>query len=211
VEKRLFVGSVVEGRGEVSAMRLLLTRVAAEMFGYHQLEVLPPVLVKRNQMLRPAVLDRSITLARLKLDAAAAVGDGRLVLVLLDADDDLPCVIAPQIMKSGTRDDVDVTCVVANREYETWFVAAAASLTEYLDVPTAQQWPSDVEAAGLKKAWIERHFRGHYSPSVDQAKLTARMDLEMCRGGSPSFDKLCRELGSRIPPPVATAGTPVEP
>jgi hypothetical protein len=200
VEKRLLVGSVVEGRGEVSAVRLLLTRVASELFGYHGLEVLPPVLIKRNQIMQPAVLERSVQLAKLKLDAAAKPADGRLVLVLVDADDDLPCVIAPQILASGARDDIDVTCVIANREYETWFAASAASLAEYLDVPPDQQWPTNVEAVGLKKAWVARHFRGHYSPTIDQAKLTARMDLSMCRAGSPSFDKLCRELGTRIAP-----------
>ena len=33
-----------------------------------------------------------------------------------------------------------------------------------------------------------------YSESIDQAKLTAHMDLSLCRTRAPSFDKLCREL-----------------
>ena len=33
------------------------------------------------------------------------------------------------------RSDVDIMCIVANIEYETWFVAAAESLRDYLSLP----------------------------------------------------------------------------
>ena len=46
--------------------------------------------------------------------------------------------------------------------------------------------------------WVADRFKGHYSETVDQPALTAKMDLDLCRERSPSFDKLCRELGSQL-------------
>jgi hypothetical protein len=37
-----------------------------------------------------------------------------------------------------------------------------------------------------------------YAETVDQPRLTAAMDLQMCRERSKSFDKLCRELEKRL-------------
>lgn len=55
--------------------------------------------------------------------------------------------------------------------------------------------PQDPESQRLGKGWIERRFKGvKYSERVDQPKMTAKLDLNMCRDNSPSFDKLCREL-----------------
>lgn len=37
-----------------------------------------------------------------------------------------------------------------------------------------------------------------YSETQDQPRMTAQMDLALCRRRCPSFDKLCRELASRV-------------
>jgi hypothetical protein len=55
--------------------------------------------------------------------------------------------------------------------------------------------PADPEQQRCGKGWIEHRFKGpKYSETVDQPRLTAAMDLHLCRQHSPSFDKLCREL-----------------
>jgi hypothetical protein len=45
-----------------------------------------------------------------------------MVLILLDADEDLPCQVGPKLLKIARAVDtrVDVACVLANPEYETW-------------------------------------------------------------------------------------------
>jgi hypothetical protein len=92
-----------------------------------------------------------------------------------------------------------MACVLANVEYETWFAAAAESLTKYLDLPagfTASESPEDARHG---KAWVKHYFRGtKYSETQDQPGMTAAMDLALCRRRSPSFDKLCRELEQRL-------------
>jgi hypothetical protein len=138
-----------------------------------------------------------VDLAARKLAAAHPRLDCDLILVLIDADEDPPCTLAPKLRSLVSRTDVDVAFVCANPEYETWFVAAAESLTAFLRV-SATSTAGHPEAERLAKGWIQRHFRRpKYSETVDQAAMTAQMDLGLCRDRCPSFDKLCRELEDR--------------
>lgn len=123
----------------------------------------------------------------------------RFALLLCDADEDLPCELAPRILAAArqVRADLDLVCVMARREYEAWFIAAADSLSKFLSLqPGDAAASADPENHGEK--WVSTRFRGvSYQKTVDQAKLTAAMDLELCRARSRSFAKLCREIGSR--------------
>jgi hypothetical protein len=115
-------------------------------------------------------------------------------MVVVDADDDLPCRLAPELLRRCRTEihDDRVTCILPRREFETWFVAGAASLSGHLDTG---EIPNDPERQGVGKAWVQRRFRGvRYSETIDQAKLASAFDLIECRNRSPSFDKLCREL-----------------
>lgn len=196
---RLRVAPIVEGHGEQEAVRILLTRIWIEVLGGEYLEVLKPIRQPRSKLVRKQELTRAINLAMLKLGASTS-NDPSLVLVMLDADDDLPCVLGPDLLTIAheSRRDADISCVVVNVEYETWFVASAESLTKYLEVGDIPAAPEDQRCG---KAWIEKRYRGaKYSETVDQPAMTAAMDLERCRSRSPSFDKLCRELGARLSP-----------
>ena len=124
-----------------------------------------------------------------------------MVLVLVDAEDDLACALGPDLLKRARicRPDADVACIIANRCYETWFVAAASSLSKYLDLTNDAVLPESPELTGQRKGWIAQRIRGtKYSETADMPRLTAAMDLNLCRSRSPSFDKLCRELEARL-------------
>lgn len=196
--KTLGIAPIVEGHGEQQSARILLTRVVHELLGGPYPVVLPPIRQPRSKLVTKAQeLDRAVRLATLKLQQQRDRFEQGLVLVLLDADEDRPCELAPMLLQRTRRDDLDMACVLANPEYETWFVAAASSLSQYLRVegePVA-----DPESNRLKKAWVEQRFIGSpYSPPIDQPRLTAAMDLSLCRVACPSFDKLCRELEQRL-------------
>lgn len=204
---RLLVAPIVEGHGEYDAVRILLDRVWREILGGDCIEVLRPIREKRNRLAvnRNGALTRAVELAARLLAAEKELLDWpALVFVLLDADDDLPCVLGPELLRLArdARDDVNVSCVVANVEFETWFVAAAESLSEFIDLREGEVVPNAPEVLRCGKGWIKQRFRKMpYSETLDQPKLTARFDMGQCRTRSPSFDKLCRDLQRFITDP----------
>ncbi len=195
---RLCVAPIVEGHGEDRAVRILLQRIWSELLGQEYIHVLRPIRGSRHKLVRKEDLERAIALAASKLEGACTHGDPKLILVLLDAGTDSTCVLGPKLLSYAAkcRPDIDVACVLADTEYETWFVAASESLRDFLDFPIATAETPQKLRAG--KSWIQRHFRRpKYSETLDQPRMTARMDLDLCRSKSASFDKLCRELETR--------------
>jgi hypothetical protein len=202
----LRVAPIVEGHGEDQAVRVLLQRLWTELLPGEYIEVLKPIRTSRPKMIKSPELERALDLAVLKLRSAPS-SDPALVLIMLDADDDLACVLGPDLLNRAKahRGDTDISCVVATVEYETWFVAAADSLHDLLDLSEGGP-PEAPESSRSGKAWIQRRFRGiKYSPTVDQPAMTSRMDLRRARHRSPSFDKLCRELEKRLAPNTSEA------
>jgi hypothetical protein len=195
--KQLRLAAIVEGHGEYESIRLLLTRVWQELLGGEYIDIVQPIRQKRHQLAKQEGLCKAVELAALKLANTTGMSLPVAVLILVDADEDMPCQLAPEMLRwaKDARADVDIICVVANTAYETWFVAAAESLREFLELPNNMAIPDDPEEKRLGKGWIERYFKGEkYSETQDQPSMTAKMDLAVCRGRSPSFDKLCREL-----------------
>jgi hypothetical protein len=190
----LVVAPIVEGHGDTKAVPLLIRRICGELLGFFELQVCQPVRIPRNKIHDGAELRRAVTLAELKARAAAGGTSETMVIVIMDADDDLPCELGPEILRHSARPGLDLAVVIANLEYETWFVGASGSLAKYLDLEESEHAIANPEGGRLKKAWIQRHFRGVYAEAVDQEKLTAELDLARCRVACPSFDKLCREL-----------------
>ena len=163
----------------------------------------PTVEAGGNSSKRPKWISKKAVRTRgLKL---AQQGSG-LILILVDAEDDCAKLgsLGPLLLAraKAARPDLDISCVIANVMFETWFVAAAESLTEYLDLEGVEI-PDDPELARAGKGWIKKHMRtGRYSERVDQPSLTTKMDLQLCRKRSRSYDKLCRELESRLKQPL---------
>ena len=193
------VAPIVEGHGEVEAIRTLLTRIAAEFAPACTMNVLKPIRVSKSKIIRDkAELLRAIDFAVLRLrESPNAV---RLVLLLIDADDDAACQLAPALIGivKSERAHIDFSCVIAVVEFETWLVAGADSLSDLLVPGFHSRVPADPESQRVGKGWIEEFFHGtKYSESVDQVRLTARFDVKGARGRSASFDKLCREVEAK--------------
>lgn len=93
----------------------------------------------------------------------------------------------------------DATGIFADDEFESWFVAAAPSLKQHLEFEESEWEKLREEGFRRGKRWIQKRFiRPGYKETADQPRLTAAMDLNLCRQNSPSFDKLCRELEKRL-------------
>jgi len=201
---RLRVAPIVEGHGDEDRVRILLPRVWTELLGGEYLEVLSPIRQPRSLLVREDPLERAVTFALKKLSNPPASSDPSLVLILIDADGDCPATLGQELLRIARAVDsrANVACVLANFEYETWFVAAAESLTDYIELTAGAGGFRRPEESGLKKKWVEDHFREKpYSPTRHQPAMTRAMNLNAWRQGSPSFDKLCRELERRVQGP----------
>lgn len=186
------VSTIVEGDGEVAAVPVLLRRIALWKTPDAYVNVLPPIRVYKDRFLnRPDEFNRHLKLA------AAKSGDQGWVLVLLDADDDCPATKGAEIaaLASAVVPHRRLAVVLANREYEAWFIAAAESLHgsrtfgwKSKDADTAAETPRNA------KGWMrERMESGAYRETTDQPAFSALMDLQQAFDRSRSFRKLCSE------------------
>ncbi len=194
------VASIVEGDGEVTALPVLLRRVGRWQSPTALIQILPPIRVRRDRF-----INRDEEFNRHLLLAAAKCGESGWILILLDADDDCPVRLAAE-MKQRARQVVPhrrVAVVLANREYEAWFIASAKSLNGQLGFQCApDDWAVDAETPRNAKGWISKRIEdGGYHTVTDQPAFSARMDLEMVFEHSRSFRKLCSEWNKNTSTP----------
>lgn len=176
--------AIVEGHGDCEAATVLIRRILAA-HDRHDVTI-QHQRGKRDQLVKAEHLGRAVQLAALSADA---------ILVLVDADDDCVRLLAPQMLADArnARPDRRIEVVLAEREFETWFLHGAKSLAGVRGLPSTLDSPDDPVAIHDAKGWI-RERAGRYTETVDQAKLAARLDLDATRRASRSFDKLVRAV-----------------
>jgi hypothetical protein len=195
VTRRL--AAVVEGHGELEALPLVLRR-------FHEREpsLLFPALrqndiirVSRSKLIKEGEIERAVELA------ARKVGTGGGVLVLLDADDDAACELGPALLERAWREGIEVAVIVAVREYESWFLFAAASLAGIEGLPHDLQPPNDPGAIRGAKEWLSHRMGTHgpYRPRLHQARFSRAMSLDVL-GADRSFQKLEKEVRRLLSP-----------
>jgi hypothetical protein len=199
------VGLIVEGHGEERALPILLRRLLQQLDPQFQCAILPPFRISRGQLVKDDGLQRAVE------HMARKVGEDGRILILLDADDDLPCQLGPHLLARAKefRKDRDISVVVAMREYEAWFLAAAESLRGQRTLPldlTPPPRPEDIRGA---KDWLGQYMVDGYRETLDQPAFTQRFDLTEARR-SDSFDKLVRDVGRLFGLPVPPRPTPLE-
>lgn len=186
------IAVIAEGEGEVAAVPVLIRRIAGEGFGRWDVTVSSPHRRPRNSLTAAGGIERFVTLATVKDP------DTPGVLVIIDADDDCPAELGPtlQARAEAARPDLRVSVVLANREFEAWFLAAAPSLRGQRGLASDLAAHPAPEQLRDCKRWLTVHRTdgGVYKPTVDQAALAAIVDLYLARKNSSSFDKLWREV-----------------
>jgi hypothetical protein len=206
----LYIALIVEGHTEAKCAELLLQRIWTGLLrGPERLQVLRPYRGSRDALMHPNRDDLANKIKeayadlsrRLRLDSS---GRG-VLLLLLDAEEDCPASLAPRLLERArtARSDADIVCILAKRELENWFKAAAASLAGIRGLPNGLSIPANPED-GSGDSWLTRQMqrqdrRRKYTKPADAVELAKHMDLQQCREHSPSFDKLCRDLEARVP------------
>ena len=185
------IASIVEGHGDVKAVPILLRRIARRLSPESAFEILRPIRVGRYKILKSGELERAVELA------ARQTGASGRILILLDADDNCPAELGPELLARAVaaRRDRDVRVVLAKSEYEAWFLAAAGSIAGYRGFHTRAAPPSDPELVRDAKGWLTALLPSgqSYRETLDQPALTAIFDLDAARA-APSFDKLWRDV-----------------
>ena len=183
--------TIVEGDGDVYAVPILIRRIvrAAAL----DADVPRPIRVKRDRFLhKENEFERYVELA------ARQSGSSGRILIILDAEDDCPRDLGPDILQRATaaRPDRHIQVVLAKREYEAWFLAAANSLAGHRELSTDTTAPAEPESIRDAKGWLTKRMpRGRaYKETRDQPALTDRFDMDSARRAAPSFDKMWRTV-----------------
>jgi hypothetical protein len=186
------IGCIVEGDGEEDALPILLRRIIFEINPTTYVRVGRPYRRPKGRLKNQEQLSQVVQLV------ARQLVPPRAVLILLDADNDCPAELGPRLLEwaQTARRDIPIAVVIANREYEAWFLAAAESLRGHRGLSEDLSPPADSEGVSGAKEWLRRRMSPDdmYSPVTHQASFSAAIDLEMARQGSPSFEKLCRDV-----------------
>ncbi|MER5489653.1 DUF4276 family protein [Streptomyces sp. NPDC002490] len=180
------VAPIVEGHGEVQAVRELISRIAIELCGTWT-EVAPPFRLDSGKMRKPDELAKAV-----RVQATRVKGRGG-VLVLRDGDDsDIRCPVelARQLAPEPGLVAVPVEIVIARHEYEAWFLAAAESLRSHPAVHDNASAPADPEARRGAKSQLEAMMNESYKETLHQAKFSALIDLSAAQTRSRSFRRM---------------------
>ena len=188
---------IVEGHGEMQALPALLHRLARKANPAQPIRVNAPIRVKAGSFLNDAdYFRRQVALAAAK--AAQAQGH---VLILLDCEDDCPATLGPELPRraQAVRAGVSMRVFLAYREYETWFIAAAASLRGQSGLPDDLVAPEDPERFRDAKGWLSERMPHSYDPIVHQLEFTRAFDLDQALRND-SFRRLHDQVHHLVAP-----------
>jgi len=191
------IGVIVEGHGETSAVPILIRRILGEQRPGLVVQVPPPLRLSRGKITKPSELSRAVELM------ARKAGEGSPILIFIDADDDCPAELGPQLLAvaRSSRSDREIGVVVAQREFEAWYLASASSLRGIGGLPDDLDAPPNHDQIRDAKGWLAQRMPSGYAPTVDQPKFAARFSLDQARANR-SFLR-CEQLVLRIAVPPA--------
>ncbi len=186
---------IVEGHGEVEALPVLLRRILqCTNSSGGQIIVGKPIRQDRHKIVKIGELERAIQLAELKRCDA--------ILVVLDADDDCPAKLGPELLARArqARPDIPVWVVIAKSEFETWFIGGIESLRGVRGIASDALPPEKPETIRGAKEWLSQRMptARSYLEVDDQPALAARFDLDQTRVRCPSFDKFLRDIEEMV-------------
>lgn len=187
---------IVEGDGDVEAVPVAIRRIAQEIQPGLALRIHHPIRVPKNKLVKPGELERSVELS------ARRAGRGGAIFIVLDSDDDCPATLGPELLTRArkTRSDLPISVVLAQREFEAWFLASARSLRGLRGLAIDLEPPPAPESIRGAKEWLNARMAADrsYTETLDQAALTASLDLQQARTSSSSFDKFFRDVTAVI-------------
>jgi hypothetical protein len=182
---------IVEGQSEVESAGLLLRRLL-HVGGVFDWSVARPFRVKRNKVVRCGELEKAIVQSQRSRESAGAI------VVILDADDDCPAELGPELTeRAGAATDLPVAVVLAERELEAWLLGSKESLRGARGIASDATAPAGPQAIRDAKGELSRNMTGdrRYISVDDQPALVEALDLELAARRCPSFKRLMTVVG----------------
>ena len=192
MSRSFFIAPIVEGHGEVQAVPILLKRLMAGVTPDARLRLNPALRVKAGSFVNDDdYFNKYVELAALK----AKPWPNSCVLILLDCEDDCPGELGPKLLEraKARRSDVTIIVILAYREYETWFLAAARSLRGVCGLPTDLDPPENPELCRDAKRWLSAKMKRPYSETDHQPRLTDAFAFQEAMAVD-SFSRIVRKL-----------------
>jgi hypothetical protein len=187
------LAAIVEGHGEVEAVPILIRRIANELDPAIVVSIDPVLRVPASSLRKNDELERHVERAARKIHAKGGI----IIIIDCDWDGGCPAEDGPVLLERArkARSDLPISVVLAKKEYEAWFIAAAESLRGrrgLLQYLSSDPSPEDIRGA---KEWLSQRMpRGlRYSEATDQPALTAVFDMDLAKRAD-SFDKCYREI-----------------
>ena len=191
------IAAIVEGHGECEAVPILIRRIAETIDPGFVPKVLPPLRVPASRLLKEGELERSVNLAARKLQRRGGI----VIIVDCDWEDGCPAEDGPMLLKRSVaaRGDLPIAVVLAKREFEAWFLAAADSLRGKFGLPGDLESPAYPESIRGAKEWLtDKMPPGRaYAETTDQPAFAAVFDMNTARRAA-SFDKCYRDIRSML-------------
>jgi len=187
------IAAIVEGYGECEAVPILIRRIARTIDPGFVPKVFPPLRVPASRIMKEGETERSVDFAARKLQ-----GQGGILVVLdCDWDNGCPAMDGPALLKRAmdVRGDLPIAVILAKKEFEAWFLAAAESLRGKHGLPNDLQSPARPEDIRGAKEWLsdKMPYGRSYAETTDQPAFTDLFDIGMARRAD-SFDKCYREI-----------------
>jgi hypothetical protein len=191
------IAAIVEGHGECEAVPILIRRIGLAVDPGFVPKVLPPFRVSASRLRRQGEMERTVELVARKLQGRGGI----VIIVDCDWENGCPAEDGPVLLKRAlaTRGDLPIAVILAKREFEAWFLAAAESLRDKFGLPGNLESPGNPEGIRGAKEWLsDRMPSGRsYAETTDQPAFTAVFDMNAARRAD-SFDKCYREIKSML-------------
>jgi len=195
----MVIAPIVEGYGEVRAIPSLLHKIARHIAPELQLVVCNPIRRSRSQIVKPRELEKDVIQASYLLEERDALKYG-WILLFLDADDDCPATLGPDLRRRArqAREGLNVDVILPMYEYESWILASAQALEAQGLLYSASNLLQPEGVRDAKGRLKQLRPGQRYSETVDQDKLTKKLDITEARQARSfnRFYRICEQIFS---------------